>query len=733
MLHAVLLLVLFLSPAREYLLGESKEAKQAQVTASVERIEQISEHIDARQRETFEARLLELEAIQEAMEQIKQAKLAQYDLLENALVEAAPEAADTAIDEVLAAMQSVLDASDSVSAVSEDAAAPATAHEPIDAVESKMNQVGAQLSTVAAEQRRVREAQQRLNQHIDFLHAPEIAALQDEAEQAQRASERAFEQWISKSRESEAKLSHISRQLNDVARKQQDVEKQQKQVDQRARVVEQATKDLAPAEGALANASGKDIKTKQRQLKQSQDRLKRAERELQQQVDRQKRLEADVAQRQDKIDVALAENAESRAQAVNDLEAGVVAQAQAMAAQKSVKAALETLDVEAIQLSASLAAELLSGQPEPQSLMAEPSELPLDALLSTGRDLETNIAEAYRIIHSVNEATVRKISLKQALGMIQGTLPERDMIDSARLQSSARTSEAITARKEVLRQTGDQLKHMVMTTNDLLTRVSATGAIDEGMDIDMDWLDSEAAKHAAMEQLAIEEGGARAKDLSGAMRSGSGGASSGASASVAKGGDETLSASSVGGGRASTPSELSREMVAQLPGRRITQGNVEAFSSGQWLFVDSWYCIGPFPNPGRRDIKTRYPPETNINLDARYTGDQGKVVRWEFIQSSDVMVRPPNDQSYVIYYYFTELWFDEPMDLWIAVGSDDNSRVWVNDYLVWLSGYELKSWNISEGFRKVHFKQGLNQVLVRVENGHGPSGFSLAIQLQATE
>ena len=69
-------------------------------------------------------------------------------------------------------------------------------------------------------------------------------------------------------------------------------------------------------------------------------------------------------------------------------------------------------------------------------------------------------------------------------------------------------------------------------------------------------------------------------------------------------------------------------------------------------------------------------------------------------------------------------------DVWIAVGSDDFSKLWIDDQLVWASGQQQKSWRVDEGFRKVHLKQGVNRVLFRVENGRAQTEFSLVVCAQ---
>ncbi|MEA3209991.1 MAG: hypothetical protein QOE70_3048 [Chthoniobacter sp.] len=197
-------------------------------------------------------------------------------------------------------------------------------------------------------------------------------------------------------------------------------------------------------------------------------------------------------------------------------------------------------------------------------------------------------------------------------------------------------------------------------------------------------------------------------------------------------------------GELGKPEEV-HDRVIPLPGRRVAARG----ASAKWFFADSWYFLGPFDNTGRRNLETKFPPETVIDLNATYPGKNGVPIRWEFYQSATPNIQPRMDAyyratenparspqenygralQYIIYYAYTELWFEQACDLWIAVGSDDFSKVWIEDKLVWASGKDLKAWQLNEGLRKVHFKQGVNRVLCRVENGNGPTEFSFVVSL----
>ena len=166
--------------------------------------------------------------------------------------------------------------------------------------------------------------------------------------------------------------------------------------------------------------------------------------------------------------------------------------------------------------------------------------------------------------------------------------------------------------------------------------------------------------------------------------------------------------------------------VNKTVGRRVVQEGGEPV---EWMFIDTWYTIGPFPNPHRMNLHRKFPPETVVDLSATYIGKSDKTIKWEFLQSNQARCVPNHDEEYAIYYAYTELWMDQPMDLWIAIGSDDKANVWLNDMPVWISGDQLKGWKVNEGFRKVTFKAGVNKILYRVENGHFGTAFSLGIKV----
>ena len=168
------------------------------------------------------------------------------------------------------------------------------------------------------------------------------------------------------------------------------------------------------------------------------------------------------------------------------------------------------------------------------------------------------------------------------------------------------------------------------------------------------------------------------------------------------------------------------ELTSKTPGveggRHLADGGE---ISSNWMVVDRWYVAGPWANPGRINRDRKFPPENAVDLDATYPGKDGRVLRWQSMQATGKMLVPADATDYAIYYLFTEITSDRDRDVWLATGSDDKSKIWINDMLVWESGPELKSWNISEGFRKVHLRKGVNRILYRLENGWHSVAMSL--------
>jgi hypothetical protein len=161
-------------------------------------------------------------------------------------------------------------------------------------------------------------------------------------------------------------------------------------------------------------------------------------------------------------------------------------------------------------------------------------------------------------------------------------------------------------------------------------------------------------------------------------------------------------------------------MPKALPGRRFTKNSPRK----GWLYLDTWYVVGPWENNSKVDFELSHPPEDGIDFDAVYHDGKfadtlnhpDQTLKWEFYQSDSVRCQPPRVYGASTYYAHTEVWFEQARDMLIAVASDDAASLWLNDQIIWQdTGQSV--WQLGEGYRRVHFKKGFNTLLVRIENG----------------
>jgi len=410
----------------------------------------------------------------------------------------------------------------------------------------------------------------------------------------------------------------------------------------------------------------------------------------------------------------------------------------ALQAQQAALAALLVLPPDPADKSDPTAAGSSDPQASPLTAASQPSAPPsnplptsVPALLDEASATENRIADRYREIRASDLALIRGLTLSEARNSTDLPKSDREAIDKETLTTTPNSPGSMDAYNHEMGKALSQVDSMVRFASQLHDAVSSpnstsgssTGSVPvsvSGGSASSPSGGSAAAVGRALEKDATDEEGSDAKDLTKMMQAGY---------KNINPFDDTEAGNLKSEFRPGyvPPGEVPDEkgMMAAAPGRHIAAGLPKA----EWLYIDSWNLIGPFPNPDRRNKDRQFPPETVIDLDAVYEGNENKPVRWRFVQTGRPVVTFP--EAYTITYAHTELWFDEPRDLWIATGADDAGRLWINGLLVWKAVDSLKPWNISESYRKVSFKKGLNRILFRVENGPGQGWFSLLLRTGA--
>ena len=395
------------------------------------------------------------------------------------------------------------------------------------------------------------------------------------------------------------------------------------------------------------------------------------------------------------------------------------------------------------------------------------------------KELESAITESYKDIKATRTAITKKMSIDAAQKITDVAKPERLQADVKALDAKPRTKEDFDKQKQaqaaVIREADTMVEATVAMMNEAMEIMWADKAqqpqarnaekpnevrrLEEKDFAERARAEAQAERLAAMEaeadyQLELENAAAedssrKAKDLAELMaQEGKPGPEEAKVKDVKEGKDGALEVAGASGqmkGETAGPPELKGGDLALLPGNVMhvatdAKGGIPA----KWMYVTSWYVIGPFPNPNRANLRRKFAPESVQDLDATYVGKDGRVLKWEFMQANNfdklnpwggrdnnaAEVVPQNKEEYAIFYAYTEVFMDRDCDRWVAIGSDDRSDVWLNDVPIWGSSNKLKAWTLAEDFRRVHFKKGRNRLLARVENGHWNFGWSVCVSVE---
>ena len=357
------------------------------------------------------------------------------------------------------------------------------------------------------------------------------------------------------------------------------------------------------------------------------------------------------------------------------------------------------------------------------------ADAPIDLLYSILRDYEAEILQNHLAASAAKQALSKGLSFPESYrAMKPGSTHMPSFDDLIRMQSPdapwARDSSGTAAALLSVKSTAELSRY-----RELLGQTVRQAGL------------------AAARLSSLFDGGRPAPRMAG-QKGGSGGHGQGnGSGSGFGGAGEAPDAVPLTAWREYAGERLDKNMVkAQaLPGRRFTR---DAANRG-WLYINTWYIIGPWENYGRDDFALIHPPELSVDLDAVYTdGQKGVgieetdsdpikvvgpkvmldgVLRWKFMQSESMHNTVPVTTDHSTYYAYTEVYFDEAVYMLVAIGTDDGGRLWINGRDVWQDAGT--SWyNIDEHIEPFDFRQGWNTILIRLENtGGSATGFSLMI------
>ena len=359
----------------------------------------------------------------------------------------------------------------------------------------------------------------------------------------------------------------------------------------------------------------------------------------------------------------------------------------------------------------------------------ELAEMTAAELYQTIREMAEYLDEAFAEQRAAELAAVEQIPLEEARERIHApetrTGPD---LSEALTEPPPETLEAFREFAQTLNQAGRTAEHVARTARNRTGEPQAQQSANAQQL--QQALQQRTQAAAQMTRMASNQGRPQGnlQDLTATMQAAYGAnmGSEGVTLSQSYRSDLNVGDGSGSGNRSVTRLNARRVVKQALPGRRL---DPRAERKG-WIFLDTWYMIGPWDRPNQNSFDTPFPPEIEVDLDATYAGknhprtDSPMELEWRFVQTENIRVNPPDEIGDSVYYGYTEVFAAEAMEVVIAVASDDIAKLWVNDLVVW-EDEGLSSWRLDEGFRKILLKPGYNQVLLRVENGPAVCYFSV--------
>ncbi len=750
LLHLLLIAILGFTPLGEAVFERLRRDEDDLPVVEAAEIEELVETVRQIEAERLTFRLEELYAVADRMQIIGDRQETQYRTLAEHLAADAPRRAAATLEDITAAQDAAIRSQEAAQkamagdlnrarrAIDKTWADPEADRKQIsaatDAANAARKRVAEKQEAATASQVKAGDLQKKAARALEFAGAPfrDTRKALAGATDAQKAADAAQDRASSLRQEAGETMKWAQNKARYSERSaRRAAERAEQQVAGETGRLEKAAAGLAQAEKRRAEARRKsaaepDNTGAARAAKRAAQQVQRA---AQQVADRKKRLEKArrlAAERAEKLAAAEKEAAEHAARVADLRKRADAAQQNALAAQRAARDAQREATKTIRKVAAAAAAQADAQQiavPEPPPARRRPAA-DITELYEAAVEAETRIAETHQHIRAAQSAVRRRIPLSETLANTRVAQTDRPALDRALLTETVRTAARAAAHKEEVARAEREVDNMVTAAYQRLAEAQATGMDGgQGTAVGIEQIRAAGARAAAMAAKAEKDAG-RYQDLTALMKDA--GATASAGSVPTGGGGPGLP------GPRQTPGGMVATSATRLAGRRA------GAEPDRWCYVDTWYLLGPYDNPRRRNIETRYPPESTIDLDAVYpgAGKGGRDLRWRFAKAPWVKIKPSQytgitevESEYTIWYAYTELRFAEARDAWIAVGSDDFSRISVNGEVVWTSSKNLKGWTWDEGFRRVHFRKGVNRVLYRLENGWREAAFSFMICL----
>jgi hypothetical protein len=152
-------------------------------------------------------------------------------------------------------------------------------------------------------------------------------------------------------------------------------------------------------------------------------------------------------------------------------------------------------------------------------------------------------------------------------------------------------------------------------------------------------------------------------------------------------------------------------------------------------FMKKWLVLGPLPYPVQTDIyfaseeeqKAAFDTEIIdfVNFTQNVTVDNNDY-QWAVLEAEynaiDLTQLHETENVYNIAYLLAQIEMPEDREAVLGVGSDDAVKVWLNGELVH-ENWVIRGVGVDNDRVAVHFREGTNQLVLKIQNTGGPWGF----------
>jgi hypothetical protein len=140
--------------------------------------------------------------------------------------------------------------------------------------------------------------------------------------------------------------------------------------------------------------------------------------------------------------------------------------------------------------------------------------------------------------------------------------------------------------------------------------------------------------------------------------------------------------------------------------------------SKHFAFLTQYSVIGPFDNHGGRGLEAVYPPEKEIQLEAKYDGQIGPV-KWQPLQTSsdygvvDIAKQVKNYKGSAMY-LLTSFQSPTTHPVELRIGTDNAWKLWVNGQMLFSRNEYHRGMAIDQYRIPVTMKAGQNVILLKI-------------------